>query len=123
MKIAVFADFHGSTAALQTAAEICKRERPDKTVICGDLFGWSSSPVAVAELLSKLDGVLYLVRGNNDYVLVGRDRDSLKSRKRHNLEKGYAFFMDLAIRCNLFRYSGFEYAEPYVHRFALFCKR
>ncbi len=68
MKIAVFADFHGSTAALQTAAEICKRERPDKTVICGDLFGWSSSPVAVAELLSKLDGVLYLVRGNNDYV-------------------------------------------------------
>ena len=43
--------------------------------------------------------------------------------KRHNLEKGYAFFMDLAIRCNLFRYSGFEYAEPYVHRFALFCKR
>lgn len=67
MKILVFADFHGSMAALQTAVEISERERPDKTVICGDLFGWSVSPVAVAESVGKLNGVLYLVQGNNDY--------------------------------------------------------
>ena len=66
MKILVFSDFHGSVSGLQQAIEISKRERPDKTVLCGDLFGWNS-PQHVAELVSKLDGVLYLIKGNNDY--------------------------------------------------------
>ena len=67
MKILVFADFHGSNNGLTQAIQISKREQPDKTVVCGDLFGWSSAQ-QVAELVSKLDGVLYLVKGNNDYA-------------------------------------------------------
>ena len=66
MKILVFADFHGNENALNTAIEISHREQPDKTVVCGDLFGWSSAE-RVAELVQKLDGVLYLVKGNNDH--------------------------------------------------------
>ena len=67
MKILVFADFHGSVNGLQQAIEISKRECPDKTVVCGDLFGWSD-PQQVAELVQQLHGVLYLVKGNNDYA-------------------------------------------------------
>ena len=67
MKILVFADFHGSESALKTAIEICRRETPDKTVVCGDLFGWSSAD-KVAELVQQFQGVLYLVKGNNDYA-------------------------------------------------------
>ena len=66
MKILVFADFHGSVGSLNTAMEISKREKPNKTVVCGDLFGWSH-PKEVAELVQQLDGVLYLVKGNNDF--------------------------------------------------------
>ena len=67
MKILVFADFHGSIDSLNTAIEISKRERPDKTVVCGDLFGWTR-PQEVATLVQKLEGVLYLVKGNNDFA-------------------------------------------------------
>ncbi len=66
MKILVFADFHGSVDAIRRAAEISRSVKPDKTVICGDLFGWSS-PSEMAEPLNSMEGVLYLVRGNNDY--------------------------------------------------------
>ena len=67
MKILVFSDFHGSVSGLQQAIEISRREQPNKTVVCGDLFGWSK-PQEVAELVQKLQGVLYLVKGNNDYA-------------------------------------------------------
>ena len=52
---------------MNTAIEISKREAPDKTVVCGDLFGWSH-PQEVATLVQQLDGVLYLVKGNNDFA-------------------------------------------------------
>ena len=67
MKILTFADFHGSENALRTAIEISRREQPSKTVVCGDLFGWSN-PQQVAELVQQLEGVLYLVKGNNDWA-------------------------------------------------------
>ena len=66
MKILVFADFHGNVDSLNTAIEISRREAPDKTVVCGDLFGWSN-PQEVAMLSQKLEGVLYFVKGNNDF--------------------------------------------------------
>lgn len=67
MKILVFSDFHGDVDGMHLAIEISHREAPDKTVICGDLFSsWSSTSYDVANLVSKLVGVLYLVRGNND---------------------------------------------------------
>ena len=66
MKILVFADFHGSVDSLKKAIDISRREQPDKTVVCGDLFGWSH-PQEVATLVQQLEGVLYLVKGNNDF--------------------------------------------------------
>ena len=71
MKILVFADIHGSVSAMETVVDICKREFPNKVVICGDLFGgWVQQPADVARLTGKINSVLYLVRGNND-----RDHD------------------------------------------------
>lgn len=66
MKILVFADFHGNIAALHRAVEISHTEKPNKTVVCGDIFGWSGA-MEVADELRQLDGVLYLVKGNNDW--------------------------------------------------------
>ncbi len=66
MKILVFADFHGDVAALQQAADISERVQPQKTVICGDILGWGDA-VAVSAKLSLMQGVLYLVKGNNDW--------------------------------------------------------
>ena len=67
MRILVFADFHGSVNALQTAIQISKREQANKTVVCGDLFGWSNAE-GVSQLVTQLEGVLYLVKGNNDWA-------------------------------------------------------
>ncbi len=67
MKILVFADFHGSVASMQDAVQISKREQPDKTVVCGDLFGWNS-PSQIVAVAQELQGVLYFVRGNNDWA-------------------------------------------------------
>ena len=66
MKILVFADFHGSVDGMNAAINISMREAPDKTVVCGDLFGWSH-PQEIASLVQELYGVLYLIKGNNDY--------------------------------------------------------
>lgn len=66
MKIAVFADVHGNLPAMQTVAEICKRERADKTVFCGDLFGPFGANAEIVRLAEEIDSVLYFVRGNND---------------------------------------------------------
>ncbi len=78
MKIAVFADFHGSARALRDAATVCRRETPDKTVICGDLFGYWSDPYEVVELLKELDGVQYLIKGNNDGPLAANLLDTME---------------------------------------------
>lgn len=67
MKIVVFADIHGSLSAMETVVDICKRESPNKAVICGDLFGgWGQLNEQIAGLLSQIDAVTYLVKGNND---------------------------------------------------------
>jgi len=66
MKILVFSDVHGSVVAMETAVAISKREHPDKTVICGDLFGGWSSCEQIYQSVAKLEGVRYVLRGNND---------------------------------------------------------
>ena len=66
MKILVFSDIHGSLAAADNAVAISRREKPDKTVVCGDIFGWSSYADVSSRLLG-LEGVLYFLRGNNDW--------------------------------------------------------
>lgn len=67
MKIAVFADIHGSMSGMENVLEIVNRERPDKVVICGDLFGgFVSMQREIAESVTRINAVTYLVRGNND---------------------------------------------------------
>lgn len=67
MKIAVFSDIHGSVSGTEKILEICGIEKPDKAVICGDLFGgWFDSAKQIAEIIAKVDFPLYLIRGNND---------------------------------------------------------
>lgn len=68
MKILVFADIHGNVKAANRAVEIALREQAQKTVFCGDLFGgFGGADGKVAEAVQSIDGVLYFVRGNNDY--------------------------------------------------------
>lgn len=67
MKILAFADIHGSVDGFKKASEICQRERPDKVVFCGDLFGgWTDSAKEIAEAARILNFNNYFVRGNND---------------------------------------------------------
>lgn len=67
MKIIAFSDFHGNLAAFVSAASIVAREKPDKTVLCGDLLGGSNDePEQVRQILQSMDTQLYLIRGNND---------------------------------------------------------
>lgn len=67
MKIAVFSDVHNSDAAMDAVVQAAAAERADKIVFCGDLFGGFGDCQTVARKAQSLDGVLYFVRGNNDY--------------------------------------------------------
>lgn len=68
MKILVFADIHGSLDGANLAVQISQREQPQKTVFCGDLFGgWGGNGNKVGQVIAQTQGVLYFVRGNNDY--------------------------------------------------------
>ncbi len=68
MKIVVFSDFHGNIDAVRKAVEIARNLRPDKVVICGDIFGgWFCRQEDIASELKRFDATLYLIRGNNDY--------------------------------------------------------
>lgn len=72
MKICVFSDFHGDVEAVEEAVRIAGKLHPDKVVVCGDIFGSNEgSQRKIACLLGQIDSVLYLVRGNNDYLWQG----------------------------------------------------
>ena len=77
MKICVFADFHGDVAAVRRAADIARKEQPDKTVVCGDIFGRSDG-AEIARILGDMDSVLYLIKGNNDWYSATRFLDGLE---------------------------------------------
>lgn len=67
MKIVVFSDFHGSIDSLKRACEIVQTEKPDKTVICGDLFGCWGRQSEIVSLVESMDTIMYIIAGNNDY--------------------------------------------------------
>lgn len=67
MKIAVFADLHNSRSGMDEVSQIVAREKPQKIVFCGDLFGGHGDCKAIAEAAQSLDGTLYFVHGNNDW--------------------------------------------------------
>lgn len=66
MKIAVFADIHNSLPAMQQVVSIVQREKPNKVVFCGDLFGGYGNSATIAQLAQSLDATTYFVLGNND---------------------------------------------------------
>ncbi len=65
MKICVFSDIHGSIDGMNAVVKITELERPNKVVICGDLFGPRDAQ-KIADCVSQIDAVTYIVRGNND---------------------------------------------------------
>lgn len=67
MKILVFSDIHGDSNAMKNMQTIVATERPDKTVICGDLFGWGvEDKMRIAEIIKNLPHTVYVLKGNND---------------------------------------------------------
>ena len=68
MKVALLADIHGNTWALDAALADLEREQPDQVVCLGDVTGHSPHPPAVVERLRRLGcpGVV----GNGDAELL-----------------------------------------------------
>ncbi len=68
MKILVFSDIHGLPSGADAALKIYLGEKPDKTVLCGDVYdgGYRSDKMYTAEKLSRISP-LYVAKGNNDY--------------------------------------------------------
>lgn len=68
MTVLVFSDIHGSIDATHNIVDIVNSVRPDRVVICGDIYGWGAENNAtVGRLLSGIDN-LAVVMGNNDSV-------------------------------------------------------
>ncbi len=66
MKIAVFSDIHGSVSGMGAVLQIVEREKPQKVVFCGDLFGGWTDSSQIAKAAQNIDSTLYFVKGNND---------------------------------------------------------
>lgn len=67
MKILVFSDIHGDIKAMEKMRTIVATERPDKIVICGDLFGWGiADKMYIADIIANLPSTVYILKGNND---------------------------------------------------------
>lgn len=76
MRIALLADIHGNTIALEAVlADISARGGTDAYWILGDLVALGPDPVGVMERLTILPG-LRLIRGNTDRYVVLGDRPS-----------------------------------------------
>jgi predicted phosphodiesterase len=74
MKIAILADIHGNTIALDAVlADIDRRGGVDAWWILGDLVALGPDPVGVLQRISKLES-LRLIRGNTDRYTFSGDR-------------------------------------------------
>jgi predicted phosphodiesterase len=71
MRIAVIADVHGNSWALEAVLESIARDRVDFTVDLGDTVYGPLDPAGTAKLLRSLD--LPTVRGNQDRLLLDPD--------------------------------------------------
>ena len=60
MKICVFADIHGSIDGMKSVVKITELERPNKVVICGDLFGPRDTQ-KIVDCVTQIEAVPYQV--------------------------------------------------------------
>jgi putative phosphoesterase len=73
-RIAVLSDVHGNAVALEAVRKALKREKPDLTLIAGDLVMNGPEPGATVEALREMerDGAI-VVQGNTDIAVADAD--------------------------------------------------
>lgn len=65
MKLLVASDIHGSDRAVRLIARQVSREKPDVTVICGDITHFGT-PERTKEIIDSIEGLVLAVPGNCD---------------------------------------------------------
>jgi putative phosphoesterase len=73
-RIAVLSDVHGNSVALEAVRKAIKREKPDVTLIAGDLVMNGPEPGATVDALREMerDGAI-VVQGNTDIAVADAD--------------------------------------------------
>ena len=73
-RIAVLSDVHGNVTALEAVRKALKREKPDVTLVAGDLVMNGPQPGATVEALREMerDGAI-VVQGNTDIAVADAD--------------------------------------------------
>jgi putative phosphoesterase len=73
-RIAVFSDVHGNLTALEAVRAAIKRERPDVTMVAGDLVMNGAEPGASVDALRQMeaDGAI-IILGNTDFAAADAD--------------------------------------------------
>lgn len=73
-RIAVFSDVHGNLAALEAVRAAIKRDRPDVTMVAGDLVMNGAEPGATVDTLREMEanGTI-VVQGNTDIAAADAD--------------------------------------------------
>ena len=73
-RVAVFSDVHGNVAALEAVRTAIRKEKPDVTVVAGDLVMNGPEPGAAVDALRAMeaDGAI-VVQGNTDIAVADAD--------------------------------------------------
>jgi putative phosphoesterase len=73
-KLAVFSDVHGNVAALEAVRAAIRKEKPDVTMIAGDLVMNGPEPGAAVDMLRAMEGEgAIIVQGNTDIAAADQD--------------------------------------------------
>jgi predicted phosphodiesterase len=73
-RIAILSDVHGNLVALEAVRAILRKEKPDATLICGDLVMNGPDPAGAADAIRELEaGGALVVAGNTDIAVADFD--------------------------------------------------
>jgi predicted phosphodiesterase len=73
-RIAILSDIHGNLVALEAVRAILRKEKPDATVICGDLVMNGPDPAGAADAIRELEAAgALVVAGNTDIAVADFD--------------------------------------------------
>ncbi len=85
MRYAVMADIHSNIEALRAVLDVCKSERIDTYLCCGDLVGYSASPLECLETVRAMK--MICVAGNHDWAVSGKlDYDHFTDQGKAGVE-------------------------------------